>query len=348
MKILHLIFSLNVGGTESMLVDMANEQANLAEVSVAVVNREFYVTLLSRLSERVNLHLIGRDQGSMSISTIWRVNYLIATGGYDTVHCHNHNMIGLILPFYWKKTVLTVHTMGIVGKYLKRYKRVFAISDAVRQNVLDNNSIAPCTISNGVLADEIVMKPDARNPQCHRTVRIVQVGRLEKMTKGQHLLIEAIRLLAELKIKVHLDFIGAGSSEDDLKRMVSDLGLKEQITFLGLKEREFIYCCLKDYDLLVQPSYVEGFGLTVVEAMLAKVPVLVSDIEGPMEVIDRGTFGYHFKSGNSADLARAILSFVDQKESVRNDLVERAYQHALDNYSLKNTARAYLQEYQLI
>ena len=58
--------------------------------------------------------------------------------------------------------------------------------------------------------------------------------------------------------------------------MVVELNLEKHVRFLGNQSREYVYSHLKDYDLFVQPSRFEGFGLTVAEAMAACVPVLVT------------------------------------------------------------------------
>ena len=55
--------------------------------------------------------------------------------------------------------------------------------------------------------------------------------------------------------------------------LVQEYNLNSYISFLGSKDTHYIEQHLKDYDLLVQPSRIEGFGLTVAEAMAAKVPV---------------------------------------------------------------------------
>ena len=64
---------------------------------------------------------------------------------------------------------------------------------------------------------------------------------------------------------------------------------------------------LTDYDLFVQPSRWEGFGLTVAEAMAAGVPVLVSEGQGPAEVTQGSRYGWLFANGDADDLQRQIV-----------------------------------------
>lgn len=130
--------------------------------------------------------------------------------------------------------------------------------------------------------------------------------------KGQDILIEAIFILHQKGFKnISVDFIGDGESKDFLKELVKSKQLENQIHFLGSKEQSYIFSHLKEYDLFVQPSRKEGFGLTVTEAMVAKIPVLVSDQEGPMEII---------KMGNMV-----IISKVMTQSTVRKKLKNNEY-----------------------
>ena len=78
--------------------------------------------------------------------------------------------------------------------------------------------------------------------------------------------------------------------------MVQNLHLENEVVFEGLKDQSWVYQNLCNYDLFIQPSRYEGFGLTVAEAIAAKVPVLVSNIEGPLEIIDGGRLGMSFEN----------------------------------------------------
>ena len=101
---------------------------------------------------------------------------------------------------------------------------------------------------------------------------------------------------------------------------------------------------LADYDLLVQPSLFEGFGLTVAEALAAKVPVLVSDSMGPYEVTGYGECGYVFKTGDSGDCAAVLSRIITSGDD--GPMIERGYRRATGLYDIKHTARRYLESYQ--
>ena len=125
--------------------------------------------------------------------------------------------------------------------------------------------------------------------------------------------------------------------------------LENQVNFLGFKDRNYIYKHIKDYDLLLQPSLYEGFGLTVVEAMAAKVPVLVSNIEGPMEVIENGKFGYFFEVGNPKDLSLQIDKIIKnygENKFILN--IEVARKRVIGKFDIKHTAQNYINSYQPI
>ena len=101
--------------------------------------------------------------------------------------------------------------------------------------------------------------------------------------------------------------------------------------------------------MFIQPSRYEGFGLTVAEAMVAKVPVLSSNIEGPVEIMtvnDGGSnrlVGYTFETQNPEDLAKNIAEFVQNGRN--EESVELGRRHVMANYDIRNTALRYLEEY---
>ena len=346
MKILHLIYSFNTGGSETMLVDIANEQVKQAEVSIVVINRIYNETLLNKIDKRVKVYLINRTESSKNPFSALKLNIILMILNAEVLHCHNHNIIPILLPWLRGKSVLTLHCLGIPSKYLGKYHQLFAISESVRKDVISRTNINSTVVYNGISTNAIVTKQDY---SVKNYFRIVCVGRLEHNLKGQHLVLEALHLLNEKGFSnIRLDLIGSGSSDEYLKEMTTIYELTEQVSFLGLKDRDYIYVHLKDYDLLVQPSLFEGFGLTVAEGMAAKVPVLVSNVEGPMEIIGKGKYGFHFEAGNAKKLAESIQHISKYNSDLLKMGANEAFLHVIENFDIKSTASKYLQNYLII
>ncbi len=344
MKITHLIFAFNTGGSETMLVDIVNEQCNYAEISIIIINNKYNQSLIKKIDSRVKVYFINRSEGSRNLFKFIKLNALLFNIKSVVVHCHNHNIIPLLFPKFRETAVLTLHDVGIEIKYLKLYNKLFAISDIVKEDIRKRSSLDAIRIYNGIYAEKIQVK---ENYSLTETFRIVQVSRLNHLKKGQHIAIDALKILKDKGIDtIKLDFIGEGESEQFLKDTVSNYKIESQISFLGNKSRDFIYSTLKDYHLLIQPSIYEGFGLTVAEGMAAKLPVLVSDVDGPMEVIENGKCGYYFGTGNANSLATMIEKVMtDYKTNNIQTLVDKAYVRVDEDFDIKKTAKRYYESY---
>jgi glycosyltransferase involved in cell wall biosynthesis len=344
MKIIHLIYSFNTGGAETMLVDIANEQVTRADVSIVIINSIYNQELLSKIDKRIEVHLINRKEGSMNLLPTIRLNRFLLRMKSDVLHCHNPNIIPLLLPSLKKKSVLTIHGVNLNKKYFRQYMKLFAISQIVQGDIYKRSGLYSILVYNGICTEKILKKEENVRSDIFK---VVIVSSLLHKVKGQHLAIEAIKLLKERGItNINLDLIGSGSSDNYLKTMTANYNLTHYINFLGLKDRDYIYNHLMDYDLLIQPSLSEGFGLSVVEAMAAKVPVLVSNIEGPLEIIELGKYGYYFQSGNTENLAEQIHNIKSNfsGEQIKQK-VEAAYKHVKTNFEISTTAQRYLISY---
>ena len=98
---------------------------------------------------------------------------------------------------------------------------------------------------------------------------------------------------------------GDGPLEDELRSMVSDLGLEQNVIFLGRCDDMGAFYRAIDVNIL--PSLSEGLGYSVVEAMSTGLPQIVSDAGGMAELVRDSGGGVVFLSGDSEALARAIL-----------------------------------------
>lgn len=347
MRIIHINFSFTSGGIDTMMVDIINFQVKICDVDLIIVNDMINYEILNHINKNVKIHLIKRPQGSKNPVYIFKLNKIIYKLKPNFIHCHNNNLIGLL--FTNVKKGLTIHALDLPVNSLKKYDQLFAISNAVRKDVKSRSSIDAIVIHNGI---DFSLLTKQFGSSSNQIFRIIQVSRLEHINgagKGQHILILALSIL-KYKLNfnnIEVDFIGEGPSYEYLNNLTKELQLENNVNFIGNKSREFIYKILSQYDLLVQPSLNEGFGLTILEGIGSKIPVLASDKNGPLEISQILNYNFLFETGNPEKLADAILEIYSKKN-------DPDYLKKLDEYSIKakglfsieQTANNYIKEYQ--
>lgn len=347
MKILHVIFSLNTGGSETMLVDIINEQSKTHKVELLIVNNIVNEELVGNINKEIFIHYLYRKPGSKNPFSILGFNYRVFKINPAVIHFHNHNGINLLQIKTKAVTCLTIHALNVPVNNFLKHKKLFSISNAVQEDVLSRGGIKSIKIYNGIRFDDI---ETVSNYETIENFKIIQVGRLDHEIKGQHVLMKAISILVNEKgmTDIQLDFIGEGNSLGYLENLAKELNIENYVNFLGIKSREFVYRELKNYQLLVQPSLFEGFGLTVVEGIAAKIPVLVSDIDGPMEIIDNGNYGFYFKTGDAEECSERIYEIIDNYQTDRiRDKINESYAYSQDNFNIQKTAAEYINNYTL-
>lgn len=105
--------------------------------------------------------------------------------------------------------------------------------------------------------------------------KIIQVGRLGKNVKRQHLLIKAFAKVADKYPNWHVEFWGTegkSSYTNLLKTLIKKYGLKDKVFFKGTTSN--IFSVLREADIFAFPSAFEGFGLALAEAMSVGLPVI--------------------------------------------------------------------------
>ncbi len=363
MRIVHVYWSLTYGGVETMLVNIANAQAAAGNaVAVVIINNFYEPALAARLSASVALLSMGRRRHSRSPLFLYRLTATLHRLQPDVLHLHSSSLYGFLLRRRWRRRACctlhalpygalratrrlrrialwqAIHAAGNVC-LIDRVPRVFAISAAVQEALRKGYGVASSVVSNGIVTRAFLPRGSAPPGE---TFKIVQVSRLEHDKKGQDLLLHAIALLADPAVQV--DFIGAGASLPYLQTLAAELGVAAQVRFLGARHQEEIAALLAGYDLFVQPSRREGFGLTVAEALAAALPVIVSSGQGPAEVCCGSTYGWVFANGSAAALAQQIaLIREDYAAALRK--AAQARQYVIATYDVAQTAHRYLAHY---
>ncbi|ASJ54630.1 glycosyl transferase family 1 [Brevibacillus formosus] len=173
-------------------------------------------------------------------------------------------------------------------------------------------------IHNGV---DLIPLPDVNREQLRQELAIGDgpvlffVGRLVQ-EKGVHLLLEAMARLRDEFPHTKLLIAGRGPMQDEWKLLVHQMGLSEQVRFLGFVDdgrRNELFALA---DVAVFPSLYEPFGIVALEAMALGTPVLVADTGGLREIVRHGENGAMMYTGDAESLTnqlRWLLRDPDQR-----------------------------------
>ena len=165
---------------------------------------------------------------------------------------------------------------------------------------------------------------------------ILTMGRMVYEKGIQHLVAAMPKILDNYH-DAKLVIVGKGGMIDDLRAQVDSLGISQKVYFAGfLNSRKVpIYQCA---DIAVFPSTYEPFGIVALEAMLAGVPTVVSDVGGLGEIVQHGVNGMKSYAGNPNSIADSILSLLYNPELCAN-VTKKAKQEVKDNYSWTKIAQ---------
>jgi len=344
-KIIYLITKANWGGAQKYVFDLAtslvseSRRANFpkGEFDVLVVHGEGNI-LNKRLQESgVRTKAIpemGRDINPfLEIISFFKILLIFLRERPQIVHV-NSSKAGGVGAFvariiFVPKIIFTVHGWAfneerfnnLLTKFFSWLTIILSTETIVisKQN-FEQGLEFPYTknklilIYNGVKEADFRKRASARKFLADMTGAnskkpwLVTISELHK-NKGLSYLIEAI---SKIKEKPIVFVLGEGEERDNLENLIKKLGLRKNIFLMGFIEGASSY--LKAFDIFTLTSIKEGHPYTILEAGLAKLPVIGSDIPGINDIIDNKT-GLLFEPKNSKDLALKIGFLLKNKKN---------------------------------
>jgi glycosyltransferase involved in cell wall biosynthesis len=147
-------------------------------------------------------------------------------------------------------------------------------------------------------------------------LRLLCVARLIER-KGQHHLLEAIRLLEDRGVDVTLDLIGTGDALPAYKEQVQRLGITSRVRFHGYIPREVIAVHYAAADVFVLPSFNEGMSVATLEAMASGLPLVVTRTGGTADLVVENVNGLTFDWADVATLSGHLQSIARDRDLAR-------------------------------
>ncbi len=273
----------------------------------------------------------------MNFNMIAKANELIANGEkFDTIHAHDW------LVAYAAKTLKHSYNIPLVSTiHATESGRNSGIHDEVQRYINDtewlltyessevivNSNYMKCELQRlfGLPFEKINVVPNGININNFAGIErdyefrrqyamdnekiILYVGRLV-YEKGIQNLISAMPKILNGYHDSKLIIAGKGGMLDELKAQANSMGLGDKVYFTGYLNAKQVQKMYKCADVAVFPSTYEPFGIVALEAMLAGVPTVVSDVGGLNEIIEHGVNGMKSYAGNSNSIADSVLSLL--------------------------------------
>jgi glycosyltransferase involved in cell wall biosynthesis len=241
------------------------------------------------------------------------------------------------------RLVLTRHALfplrRINRPLLRSAGRVIAVTQAVAESVRRSGVVASSNITvvhNGIDTERFTR---ARARDTNRPIMIGTVGHLAPI-KGFDVFVRAAKLISAHRDDIRFVIIGEDKSAQmdhrrSLESLIAELGLSEVVSMPGW--RDDMPAVLSTLNLFVSAARSEPFGLSIVEAMAAELPIVATASEGALEIIEDGITGKLVATGDPEALAQTINALLDDPlECAR--LARNAKLAARERYSLARMA----------
>lgn len=303
-------------------------------------------------------------------SVVFQIARIIKEQRINIIHCQRHKPTVYGSLAAWMvggniKVVTTVHgrnrtrTIGrnLLNRILfKRISRIFAVSEAVRNDIIKTNwnlsADKVATVYNGIDTKQFGNFNHTRQEACERlylpnkeTFIFGTVGRLTKV-KGQVLLLKAFASVCRRYPDTLLVLAGKGPLEAELRHLAAELNIQKRVVFLGY--RKDIPDVLRTYDVFVLPSLSEGFGLALVEAMATGIPVIASRVGGIPEILNSPNLGIMVSPYSMEELTSAMERVRKMDEAERNEIGKELRNRVMVEFTKEKMVAAMTKEYMAI
>jgi len=353
MRILQICSAREIGGGERHLADLANALARRGHEVFAALSPASPVRaeLRSLPSENI-VELPIRN--SLNLASALKLSRLVREHQIEIVHAHvarDYPLAALATGRSQAQLVLTRHVLFPLNRIhkltLRRTSRVIAVSQAVAESLYTPSIFAPekiVTIHNGIDVDRFA--GTAKDNATDRRLRVGMVGHIAPI-KGQEDFVRAAAIMRAHRDDVEFIIAGADKSHSRenrvaLEKLISDLKMEHAIKLIGWVDD--VASLLSTLDLFVSPARSEPFGLSIVEAMAAGVPVVATASEGAREIIEDDQTGRLVPVGDVEAMATAIVEVLNDR-TVRKRLADNALANVQEKFSLDRMVELTIQVY---
>jgi glycosyltransferase involved in cell wall biosynthesis len=349
LRIVHLVASLEIGGLERLVVDLARVQRQSGhEVSICCLYRRGPLAE-DAAAAGIPVTCFNKTDG-IHPGVFFRLTQNLLQNRPDVVHTHNtlvHHYGALAAKLAGVSVVInTCH--GLVNSRAKA-ERIFRatlplthavcmVCDSTRQLLVDRCFIPErktTVILNGIATERFTERrahPGSARPR----IRFGTLGRLAPI-KDHATLIRAFAIVARRLPQAELHIAGEGPEHPSLKTMIAEASLGDRVTLTGATNDSAGF--LSRLDIFVLSSRSEGLPVVILEAMASGLPIVSTRVGGTPEAAPEGLVAWYCPPASPIEIAEVML-YVARNVDLRA-AGEQACRIARQNFSIASTATRY-------
>ena len=356
--IVHLIYRLDIGGLERVMLNCINQMQdeNFQHVIISLTDANNFS---QDKDNPIEVHCLGKREGS-DLGIHWKFFKLLREIKPAILHSYNLPTIEYH-PIAWlagvKGHIHAEHGRDIgdpqglnkkhnlLRKFMSNFiQRYVCVSADLHQWLLSTVGISDkkaLLIQNGINTERF-----NRPKNASKQLRFAIVARITPVKDHQNLL-QAFTLLNEelgSENMPQLAIVGDGEQRAQLEQYCQEHALST-VDFLGA--RDDIEQILSQTDVFVLSSIAEGIPMTILEAMSAKTPIVATRVGGIPEVVEDSKEGFLVEPRNAAALAKGLLRYINQPELIVEH-GENARVKILKSFNEKHMVQAYLEQYETL
>lgn len=249
------------------------------------------------------------------------------------------NIPAIIFVMHELGTMTTISRKLAIACLARRNMLIAGVSNAVRDDIRKElwgiKADQVITLYNMIDVEtteqQLLSRKAARNA-LHLSPDDFVFGNIARLAKNkdQESLIQAFALIKPYCPNVKLIIIGDGPLEERLKQQVAAANLNDQIIFTGFVQQAYRY--MRAFDCFVLSSIQEAFGRVLLEAMIARIPIIATAVHGIPEVL--GDTDFLVKPKDPSAFAEAMKQVYLLSDENRYLCVENQYQRAIEHFSI--------------
>lgn len=307
-----LIWDINEISNSYRTLLISENLSNKSGVSSIFPSRKNGGAHLYCINTTRRLSLLGKLKNLL----YYQLKVLKLLNKYKPVYlfCSNMRFLFLLLLYCKINKIIFIPNFSRFDQ-LTKINFIFLKLFAVKKIIVAGRHMKKILKANGINADIYVRIPKypkeffmrrKLNDFPNFKFTVIYIARIER-TKGVFELVKAaVKILSKNK-EIGFVIIGNGSDFEELSNLIKRSGYESNIRLLGLKEHLEIGAYLRKSDVLILPSYTEGFTRTWLEGIFMGIPIITTNLAGAEEYFEDGKTAIFVRVRNVEDLVEAIL-----------------------------------------